>query len=92
MMINQVMKYYQFPLLRPLTINQKNKLSLRLYTVKNVVFTKYYPNAVRVFYKNSVDKSLIIQILGYKTQVNVPVNIKNRLNTNIIAKKNKDIN
>ena len=65
------MRYCQIPLQSYLTVNQRNKLTLRLHAIKNVVLVRYYSKAVRIFYKDSINKLAIIQVLGYK--VNIPV-------------------
>lgn len=70
-MTNQTMRYCQIPLQSYLTVNQRNKLTLRLHAIKNVVLVRYYSKAVRIFYKDSINKLAIIQVLGYK--VNIPV-------------------
>lgn len=70
-MTNQTMRYCQISLQSYLTVNQRNKLTLRLHAIKNVVLVRYYSKAVRIFYKDSINKLAIIQVLGYK--VNIPV-------------------
>lgn len=71
MIKNNMMKFYQIPLQFRLTVNQKNNLLLRLHSIKNVMLVKFYPNAVRVFYKDVVNKIAIMQAIGYRN--NMPV-------------------
>ena len=65
-MKNNMVKYYQLSLPYRLNIAQRKTLMLKLHCIKNVVYVKFYPNAVRVFYKDSVNKEDILVVFGYK--------------------------
>lgn len=60
------LNFYQFSLTKRLDLVQRNNLKLKMYSVKNVVLLRFYPNAVQVFYKGNVDKKEIYRIMGYK--------------------------
>lgn len=84
-----VLKYYQFPLNNSLNSVQQNNLKLKICTIKNVVLVKFYQNAVRVFYKDCVEKAAVYQIMGYNADISavakpkalVQKNINEELNT-----------
>ncbi len=73
-MASNMLKYYQISLTGRLNIRQRQNLLLKLHSVENVVFVKFYPNVVRVFYKDVLNKNAVLTAFGYNlpTKANEP--------------------
>ncbi len=59
-----MLKYYQLSLTGRLNIRQRQNLLLKLHSVENVVFVKFYPNVVLVFYKDVLNKIAVLTAFG----------------------------
>lgn len=60
-----MLRYYQVSLNSRLSAAQRRNLMLKLLGIENVVYVKFYPNAVRVFYKDIAKKSAVLEAFGF---------------------------
>lgn len=60
-----MLRYYQVSLNSRLSAAQRRNLMLKLLGIENVVFVKFYPNAVRVFYKDIAKKAAVLEAFGF---------------------------
>lgn len=60
-----MLRYYQVSLNSRLSAAQRRNLMLKLLSVENVVYVKFYPAAVRVFYKDIAKKAAVLEAFGY---------------------------
>ena len=65
-MESNVLRYYQLSLPNILNTRQRKNLTLRLHGIKNVIYVKFYPQAVRIYFKDAVSKNSVLEVLGYK--------------------------
>lgn len=86
-MANNMLRYYQLSLNSRLTLNQRKILMLKLHSIQNVVLVKFYPNLVRVFYKDSLNKAAVLGVFGYKPVVKVNQPVKKDMDAELKAYK-----
>ena len=71
-----MLRYYQLSLNSRLSVTQRRNLMLKLLSVENVVYVKFYPNAVRIFYKDIVKKAAVLEAFGYAPAKKAPAQAK----------------
>lgn len=71
-----MLRYYQVSLNSRLSAAQRRNLMLKLLSVENVVYVKFYPAAVRVFYKDIAKKAAVLEAFGYAPAKKAPAAAK----------------